>query len=564
MSLIAKKEVAECNRNKVSGATLLSALALLLFVLSPSVAKAAPADASLITHSLNAECSLVVVFPYDLSEDWQTLWGTDTAVIASYNDIWPATDNPNGTVTGYTNDTVGDWVTGWYNSASTSQTVSGDAVTWKLSDFLNVGSQYWYWSFPDGSEYYVPMKYNSDGTCDTSYYNIAQTDLATDFGVYNTRFDSASVSVDYGAGYGVLEVIPAGLNVYTGTLDNTYSVYNFRADTGASAGTVVVTWTGSDYFLSDGFYVRDVVQVVAKTGTLDTSNMYNAIADPDAEFFYFVDVDDIDTGGGTGDILCTGYESLTQCGTAGIEGLSFNVGYYVDTSDWVDADLRPEVILINISNSDTTQFAQEQRYILPLSTGSSTKVISYVGAVPDGEYTAQINFYNAATQSFVFNQSYITLNFTVSSGVLVSSSIVDSSNAIFPLTTEEAALYEDCGLTNLSGCINNSFKFLFYPSTDSLDSFNSAYSSIQNKIPFVYVYQASSLMSSMFNSATGTVPAVTVTTGIGDITFISEEMLAAIPFIPLMRSLIAAGLWIMLFSALYRKTLTIHDKQTVV
>jgi len=42
-----------------------------------------------------------------------------------------------------------------------------------------------------------------------------------------------------------------------------------------------------------------------------------------------------------------------------------------------------------------------------------------------------------------------------------------------------------------------------------------------------------------------------------------EAQVAALPLVDTVRSLIAAGLWIMLFTALYRKTLSIHDKQTV-
>jgi len=236
------------------------------------------------------------------------------------------------------------------------------------------------------------------------------------------------------------------------------------------------------------------------------------------------------------------------------------VSYYIDTADFAGQFDRPDVILVNISSLDTTQFESIQKLTLPLSTGYATTTLTGNEVIPDGNYSAMVNFWNMATQSFVLNRSNLTINFTVSGGAVTSQTVVDSNDALFPTPTD---VYEECGLTALSGCISNSIRFLFYPSSASVDTFMESYTQLQTKLPFVYVYQASGLLTGMFTGTAGEIPTISVTTGIGDIVFINQTQVAALPFVTLMRSLIAAGLWIMLFVILYRKTLTIHDKTTV-
>lgn len=255
------------------------------------------------------------------------------------------------------------------------------------------------------------------------------------------------------------------------------------------------------------------------------------------------------------------YETSFTSATFSASGtLSAVVNYYIDTDDFVSQYDRPDVVLINISNSDTTQFEQRQKLILPLATGNASTTIQFQETIPDGEYSAQINFYNMFSQNFVLNRTYLTINFTVSGGVVSVQNVVDSSDAIFPFSQ---TAHEECGLTAISGCINNSIRFLFYPSTESVEALTSQAQGLQTKMPFVYIYQASDIMTGLYTGTADVIPEISVTTGIGSITFISEAQVASIPYVSLLRSLIGAGLWLMLFTLLYRKTLAIHDKQTV-
>jgi len=123
---------------------------------------------------------------------------------------------------------------------------------------------------------------------------------------------------------------------------------------------------------------------------------------------------------------------------------------------------------------------------------------------------------------------------------------------------EEAQSCDD--LSGVTWAICTTTAFLFVPSEASINSFFENYERLQGTIPFVYVYDATGMLSGLYSGTATTVPTISVSTGIGTITFISQSQIAAIPYVTLLRSLIAAGLWIMLFVVLYRKTITIHDK----
>jgi len=242
--------------------------------------------------------------------------------------------------------------------------------------------------------------------------------------------------------------------------------------------------------------------------------------------------------------------------------LQVEVDYFIDTEDFLGVNDRPDIILISISNSDTTQFEQNQVFTLPLENGSSSRTLNFDTPIPDGDYTAEINFFNLFSQDYVLNRSFRTVNFTVSGGAVTEQTVVDFSDALSP---PDGLSPSPCGITSIGGCIENAAVSLFYPSTDSIDLMTSQYQILQTKVPFVYVYQASDLITGMYTGTAAVVPELTVSTGMGDITFISQDMIVNSPlgsFVPVVRDLIALGLWLMLFTALYKKTLKVHDNVT--
>jgi len=231
--------------------------------------------------------------------------------------------------------------------------------------------------------------------------------------------------------------------------------------------------------------------------------------------------------------------------------------------------------LISPSSGSTVVAGTSVPLRFQVNTGTSTadnvqiRFSSTIQSVAPYDYTLTSTGLNEFTYNFNTSavDDYIQLVVDVRSGtstVYLSTTYalnVRTSASGVGVNPQESQTCDDT--SGLSWAICSTVAFLFIPSEASVDSFMSAYSELGTKMPFVYIAQASDLLTGMFTGTPADVPTVAVTTGIGTITFISQPMIEAIPFVDLIRSLIAAGLWLMLFVVLYRKTLTIHDKQTV-
>jgi hypothetical protein len=116
------------------------------------------------------------------------------------------------------------------------------------------------------------------------------------------------------------------------------------------------------------------------------------------------------------------------------------------------------------------------------------------------------------------------------------------------------------GTFDLPDCIG----YLVTPSSSTLQDFSQI--GLQNKFPFVYAYQMGAIRQALF-TATGT-----ATTSIGvsfpvngntwHLTFLSESMIASVPFTPWLKTLLDALLWVMLAELIYYQVLRSHNKET--
>jgi len=236
--------------------------------------------------------------------------------------------------------------------------------------------------------------------------------------------------------------------------------------------------------------------------------------------------------------------------------LSMTVGYYIDTEDYAGPFDRPDVILVNVSSLDTTQFESVQKLILPLSTGNSTTTLTGNIPIPDGSYSAMFNFWNFSSQKFVLNRSAFTINFTVSGGVVTSQTEVANTNALFP---ESSTVYEDCGITAISGCISNSFRFLFYPSIEAVGQVTAVQGQLQTKAPFVYAYQLSDTFQTLYNSPSLASSSITVDILGGSLTLISVAQLQAVPYTAWLRAIMGYIMWVLFAFLVYRKALRVFN-----
>lgn len=245
--------------------------------------------------------------------------------------------------------------------------------------------------------------------------------------------------------------------------------------------------------------------------------------------------------------------------------VQFTADYFLDENEYDSSvsALNPTAVDFSWSLRPSTDFSSRGESI-SLVNGTSS-VSTTVSGLADGTYDLAVGFTNVGCTTGLsdcpFPQSYAYSSFTIASGTfqgLDPVELYDASTFADPSTP-----YRECGLSDLGGCIANTFIYLFYPSTASTDAFTTTYSDLQNKIPFVYAYQAADMITGMFSGGSQSVPSISYTTGIGEITFISQDMINNIPYVALLRSLIEAGLWLMLFTVIYRKTLRIHDNVTV-
>ncbi len=283
------------------------------------------------------------------------------------------------------------------------------------------------------------------------------------------------------------------------------------------------------------------------------------------KYIYFDNVND-----------CYGVSSISECtyipstsplAPSGTGQVDIDASYFINTLeiDENSSTLNPTSVKFSISLVPTANISAQSETINNTINGTGTVQTTFNG-LADGTYDLQINFNNIGctldSSPCPFPDTYIYSSFVVASGTVETVGEVEAYNSFQLPTNLESTVYESCGITNIGGCINNSFKFLFYPSTNSLSSLTEQYDILKQKVPFIYVYQASDIFTSMYNNPS-TAPEISVPFGtFGNITLFSEDLISSVPYASLIRSLIASGIWLMLFYAIYRKTLSIFDNQT--
>lgn len=200
----------------------------------------------------------------------------------------------------------------------------------------------------------------------------------------------------------------------------------------------------------------------------------------------------------------TKFTDATAIGAASTS-ISIDVDYFLKTSEYTPQN-RPDMINVTVLADgffSDRQVAGASRLILPLTDGNHTKNIPIewiqdAGGFPDGNYIAYINFFNVNTTSPTFTNTNIVLKFEIDNGAVISSFIET-------LTTGEdappVAQYQDCSLTNLSGCFQNALIFAFVPDADALSRFTTLYQRIENKPPFGYVTSLKNALSGVSNTA---------------------------------------------------------------
>jgi hypothetical protein len=142
-----------------------------------------------IQYSLTETCELTIQFSYNLAELYTNVFGTSPSKIAQYAGTFPATTTFQGSKTGFTVGTIGQWVTEWQNAFP--PVITGNTVTWpNISTVIALGSTYWYWDWADGKEYYASFFKYEDDTCEPVNSELIPVVSGVDF---QTKFLDATV-----------------------------------------------------------------------------------------------------------------------------------------------------------------------------------------------------------------------------------------------------------------------------------------------------------------------------------------------------------------------------------
>jgi hypothetical protein len=216
--------------------------------------------------------------------------------------------------------------------------------------------------------------------------------------------------------------------------------------------------------------------------------------------------------------------------TGASTSIALDIDYYLNTDEYGTTN-RPDMIQASFIKQGGLFTSDEQvhlqrKLILPLVTGNNATLMPVAHDFDDGTYTTYVNFWNITTNGVTFPATNIVFEFEIDGGVIVSETIISIENG---LTAADEITYQECSLTNLSGCFVNALIYLFVPSDGSLDQFLSLWEQVRTKPPFGYITGVIDQLEAVDTNATAAFT-------FGDVPFQNEI------FSPL-KTLFATGLW---------------------
>lgn len=253
---------------------------------------------------------------------------------------------------------------------------------------------------------------------------------------------------------------------------------------------------------------------------------------------------------------------LTTSASGDRAAVVFNTQYFIDTAELLPSN-RPDALFVSVSKVnvlDALNVGTTKTFILPLVYGTTTKTHTLDFPL-DANSTFDVNiyFWNINNDVQTFKETSISARLTTNNQAVSTFTILKVYNNLNP---SELA-YEECSITKLSGCLNNSLRFLFVPTPSVVDGFFQSLDSLNTKVPFVYLSQGVTLINSIYNQPSASLPSISVPFLSGSIPIISPSIVNSYPFVSLLRNLMAAGMWVTVLYGLYRMALGIHNRDTV-
>lgn len=168
------------------------------------------------------------------------------------------------------------------------------------------------------------------------------------------------------------------------------------------------------------------------------------------------------------------------------------------------------------------------------------------------------SFFSQATTTPIEGQTYLlvvreldkTINFYFRF-------IINSGNYIGVSGVNPEPLPVVCDTFDLGCYIKQAFAWAFLPSQESINQFQTL--TLMESFPFSYIPQLTALRPNIFEQ-TNSLSIVLPFGSFGSITLISEQMLLNIPYSNTIKTIFSYMLWILLGTYVYRKILTIHNR----
>jgi len=169
-----------------------------------------------------------------------------------------------------------------------------------------------------------------------------------------------------------------------------------------------------------------------------------------------------------------------------------------------------------------------------------------------GTYELKARLYDSVTGSTTPWTS--TISFSLGTTTIATSTRDTLPGAPLPL---------DCSAIDIGCHLKNAVMWTLYPSNQSIENFKSLNENLKGRSPFIYGYETPELVNSLFNTSQTATTTISVTVNnFGTITFLSKEMLEAVPYASTVRTIISYIIWLGTVLFIYRKILKVHDNTT--
>jgi len=236
---------------------------------------------------------------------------------------------------------------------------------------------------------------------------------------------------------------------------------------------------------------------------------------------------------------------------------NIDVEYFIDPDEQNPQENARTITLVRLENAYGTTSTAYYNLLgtTPTGTPDTYTIINAPPYDPGSTTYADIlvTFANGSTifgAPRPFPEAYMVLTLRYVDGVY--DSVVDQQ--IFEgLTSLSTSIdYEECSLSNLSGCLNNSVRFLFVPSDESVNELLATNSLLFERIPFIYLSEMRTIVSEVFDTQSNQALSLDFDLQFGTIPVLSESILQNAPYVSLIKSLISALLYLAFAFAMYR------------